>query len=188
MAGAGGHAVGEELVPRFVSLRNGIDRLKPITRITLHNAFQLGLVIKGIDGALEIAGGLLLWFIHPSALNRFVRILTQHELARDPQDLIGVHLMRASETLLSNRKFAALYLLAHGATKFMLVVALWTKAQWAYPLTIILFAAFDAYQIYRFSHTHSIALLLLTLFDAGIIFLAWREWRARDQGVRATES
>jgi uncharacterized membrane protein len=154
--------------------------MKPRTRITLHQAFQLGIIVKGIDGVLETTGGFLLWFIHPSALYWIIRILTQHELARDPQDLIAVHLLRASQTLLINhRQFAAIYLLAHGATKVMLVVALWMKARWAYPLTIFVFAVFSTYQMYRFSHTHSVALLLLTIFDVGLIYLTWREWRAR---------
>ena len=155
-------------------------------RNTLHHAFQLGIIVKGIDGALELVGGVLLWLVHPSALNRIIRSLTQHELSRDPHDLIAVHLLRASDALLSNRHFAALYLLTHGATKVMLVVGLWMKARWAYPLTIFVFAVFSAYQMYRFSHTHSVAMLLLTLFDVALIGLTWREWRVRLRDVAAT--
>jgi uncharacterized membrane protein len=159
-----------------------------MNRLTaLHRVFQLGIIVKGVDGALEVVGGLLLLFIHPSALNRVIRILTQHELSREPHDLIGVHLLRASDALLSNRHFAALYLLTHGATKVMLVVGLWMKARWAYPLTIIVFTAFSMYQMYRFSHTHSIAMLLLTVFDVGLIFLTWREWRVRTQDAAVAD-
>ena len=152
--------------------------MKRQTRTILNNAFKTGMTIKGIDGVLETIGSLLLWVVHPSALNTIVRALTQHELSRDPHDFIAVHLLRASETLMdSNRLFASLYLLAHGITKVGLVVALWKNALWAYPLTICVFAAFSAYQAYRFSHSHSIAMLLLTIFDVVLIYLTWLEWR-----------
>lgn len=62
----------------------------------------------------------------------------------------------------------------------MLVIALWMSAMWAYPLTIFVFSIFGAYQIYWHSHTHSIAMLLLTIFDAGLIYLTWVEWREQE--------
>ena len=152
--------------------------MKPRIRTSLLKAFHIGITLKGVDGVLETIGGLLLWLIHPSAMNAIVRVLTQHELSHDPRDFIAVHLLGASATLLSsNRLFASLYLLAHGATKVVLVLALWMNALWAYPLTIFVFVAFSAYQLYRYSHTHSIAMLLLTIFDVLLICLTWLEWR-----------
>jgi uncharacterized membrane protein len=143
----------------------------------LNGAFQTGITLKGIDGVLEVVGAMLLWLIHPSAMNAIVRAFTQHALSRDPQDFIAVHLLRASEALVNgNKLFASLYLLSHGTTKIVLVVALWMNALWAYPLTIFAFAAFSAYQMYQYSHTHSIAMLLLTIFDVVLIWLTWLEW------------
>jgi uncharacterized membrane protein len=155
--------------------------MKPRTWTILNGAFQTGITVKGIDGVLEVLGGMLLWLIHPSAMNAIVRAFTQHALSRDPQDFVAVHLLRASEILVNgNRLFASLYLLSHGATKIVLVVALWMNALWAYPLTIFVFAAFSAYQMYQYSHTHSIAMLLLTIFDVVLICLTWLEWRKRE--------
>ena len=77
--------------------------MKLRTRIILKNAFKTGITLKGIDGVLETIGGLLLWLIHPSAMNAIVRVLTQHELSHDPRDFIAVHLLGASTTLLSAR-------------------------------------------------------------------------------------
>jgi uncharacterized membrane protein len=152
--------------------------MTPRTRTIIKHTFRTGITLKGIDGVLETIGGLLLWLIHPSALNAIVRALTQHELSRDPHDYIAVHLFDASETLVSSNKlFASMYLLTHGATKIVLVVAVWMNARWAYPLTIFVFAAFGVYQMYRYSHTHSTAMLLLTIFDVVLICLAWVEWR-----------
>ena len=73
--------------------------------------------------------------------------------------------------------FASLYLLSHGLVKVVLVICLWLNKLWAYPLTIAVFAAFMVYQIYRFTYTHSLALIILTLFDGLLIFLTWKEYQ-----------
>jgi len=148
-----------------------------LTRTILRTTFRTGITLKGIDGVLETIGGALLLLMHPAEVNAMLRVLCQHELSRDPQDFIAIHVLRASETLLgSNRLFASMYLLSHGVTKAALVVALWMNALWAYPLTIFVFAAFSVYQMYRYSHTHSMAMLLLTVFDVALIYLTWLEW------------
>jgi uncharacterized membrane protein len=149
-------------------------------RTILKSTFRIGITVKGIDGVLEVIGGVWLWLIHPSARNAIVRVLAQHELSRDPHDFIAVHLLRTSEMLLSShRMFASIYLMSHGAIKVILVIALWMNALWAYPLTIFVFGGFSLYQMYQYAHTHSIAMLLLTIFDLLIIYLTWMEWRER---------
>src|ERR1700676_64942 len=100
--------------------------MKPQNRTILKSAFRAGITLKAIDGVLEILGGMLLWLIFPSATNSVVRVLVEHELSSDPHDFIAIHLLRTSEMLLSsNRLFASMYLLSHGAVKIILVVALW---------------------------------------------------------------
>jgi len=152
--------------------------MKSRSHTALKGAFRASITLKGIDGALEAIGGLLLWLIHPRAMNAIVRVLFLHEIPHDPHDFIRMHALRASETLLGSHKlFASVYLLSHGATKVALVVALWMNELWAYPATMIVFGAFSVYQMYRFSHTHSIAMLVLTIFDLLLICLTWLEWR-----------
>ena len=152
--------------------------MKPLIRTLLKSTFRTGITVKGIDGVLETIGGVLFLIFPPSKMNAIVKILSQHELSHDPHDFIAIHVLRLSEKLLSgNKLFAALYLLSHGLTKVILVVALWMNALWAYPLTIVVFAAFSFYQMYRYSHTHSSLLLLLTIFDVVLIYLTWMEWR-----------
>lgn len=152
--------------------------MKALNGSILRDTFRTGITLKGIDGVLETIGGVLFWLFPPAKMNAIVTTLSQHELSRDPHDFIAIHVLRVSEKLLSgNKLFAALYLLAHGLTKIILVVALWMNALWAYPLTIVVLAAFSVYQTYRFTHTHSIILLFLTIFDVALIYLAWMEWR-----------
>jgi uncharacterized membrane protein len=52
----------------------------------LDKTFKIGLVLKGLDGILEVAGGILLLFLSPHAIEHIVRTLTAHELSEDPHD------------------------------------------------------------------------------------------------------
>ncbi len=58
-----------------------------------------------------------------------------------------------------------MYLLLYGVTNVVFVVGLRVNARWVYPLMIFDSGAFSDYQVYRFNHTHSIAMLPLTIFD-----------------------
>lgn len=148
-------------------------------RAIVKDTFWIGVTLKGIDGALETIGGVWLWFIHPSAFNAIVSVLSKHEFSHRPQLLTAFHTLYASEALwYAHRRFASIYLLSHGITKVILVIALWMNSLWAYPLTIVVFGGFSIYQIYRFTFTHSIAMLLLTIFDLSVIYLTWLQWRS----------
>jgi uncharacterized membrane protein len=152
----------------------------------LRATFRTGITMKGIDGLLETIGGALLWVINPSVMSHTVALLFQHELSRDPHDFIGVHLLRISKALTENdRLFASIYLVSHGVVKIVLAGALWLDDLWAYPLAIFVFGAFGAYQIYRYSHTHSLMLLALTIFDLALMWLTWEEYRVQ-KAKRAT--
>ena len=62
--------------------------------------------------------------------------------------------------------------------KAVLAALLWMNKLWAYPLAIVIFSAFSVYQIYRYTHTHAFALLVLTVFDVIIVYLTWEEYGA----------
>ncbi|MDA8171321.1 MAG: DUF2127 domain-containing protein [Nitrospiraceae bacterium] len=144
----------------------------------LHESFLVTLVLKGIFSFLEIIGGVLLFFISPAMISRFVKILTQHELSEDPHDFLFSHLVAWSHHFSVNSEmFAAIYLISHGAVKLFIVASLWRRKLWAYPTGIVFFFIFIAYQIYRFQHTHAIGLIVLTVFDLILIYLTWVEYR-----------
>ena len=62
-----------------------------------------------------------------------------------------------------------------------LVWALLKHKLWAYPLSIIVFAAFIVYQLYRFTFTRGLGLIALSLFDLVVIWLIYLEYRALKQ-------
>jgi uncharacterized membrane protein len=154
--------------------------MKITPRLVLHDCFRTGITIKGIDGVLELIGGAFLWFLKPSALGEPLRILLEHELSRDPRDFLASHLLHATQNFSQqNRLFAVLFLLSHGLVKIAIVAALWADQLWAYPLGIFVFSAFGVYQAYRWTHTHSFFLVVITIFDAVVVYLTWAEYRAQ---------
>jgi uncharacterized membrane protein len=147
----------------------------------LDRTFKISVALKGLDGALETIGGLILLFVRPDAIAHLARTLTQSELSQDPHDFIALHVLRSANQLTHGTTlFAAIYLLSHGGAKVVLVVAVLQRRFWAYPGMIVLLLVFIVYQLYRLVFVKlTPGLTLLTVFDAFVVWLTWREYRAR---------
>ena len=146
----------------------------------LDRTFRISLVLKGLDGILELVGGVLLLLVTPTQINSIARLLTQHELSEDPRDFIANHVLNAAGGLTTSATlFGAIYLLWHGLVKVMLVVAVLRDKLWAYPLMIGFLAIFIVYQIYQIALMFSVGLSLLTGFDVFIVCLTIVEFRRR---------
>ena len=146
--------------------------------------FAVALVLKGLDGVLELAGGIALLVVRPQDIVGWVATLTQHELSEDPHDFIATHLLRSAHHLTAGAQtFAAVYLLLHGIVKVVLVAAVLRDKLWAYPWMIAFLLVFIAYQAYRFALRPTWGMALLTVFDAFIVWLTWREYRKRRSGL-----
>jgi len=146
----------------------------------LDKIFEVGILLKGLDGVLEVAGGILLLVITPQYLNQLATALTQHELSEDPRDFFATYVLHSTQNLATGSLvFAALYLLSHGVTKIVLIWEILHHRFWAYLGLIYLTIGFMIYQIYRFSYSHAVSLVLLTLFDGVIVYLTVVEYRKR---------
>jgi uncharacterized membrane protein len=143
----------------------------------LDRAFAVGIILKGLDGVLEVVGGLLLLVVSPTTIDQLARALTQHELSEDPHDFLATHLLHAAGSLSgSSLRFGAAYLLLHGVVKVLLVTALLRDKIWAYPWMIAFLIVFIVYQVYRMTFAFSIGLLGLTIFDVVVVWLTYREY------------
>jgi uncharacterized membrane protein len=148
-----------------------------------HLAFEIGIFFKGLDGVVEVVGGLLLLLVHTASIEHLVRVLTWAELSEDPRDLVATTVVRLAGSLTEDlRVFAALYLLIHGVVKVVLVVALFRSRLWAYPAAIGVFGAFVAYQMYRYVLQPSGLMLFLSVVDLVVIGLTWNEYRNLEAG------
>lgn len=158
----------------------GTTNVPPAVRgnLIIHRLFDISILLKGIDGALETIGGVLLLFVNPEQIHNFARVLTQHELSEDPHDLVATYLLNSTRSLATGAKtFAALYLVWHGVVKVMLVTALLLKRRWAYPTALLAFLIFLLYQLYRYLHTFSPELLVLSALDVLVLGLTWLEYQ-----------
>ena len=143
----------------------------------LHDLFELGIVLKGIDGTLELAAGVLLWFLTPAALNGFVGGLFRGELAEDPKDWLAHVLLHTTRSLTAGLgAYVGTLLVAHGLVKMFLVAGLWRGKLWAYPAAIAAFAAFVAYELYQLNLSYSLFLWIVTIVDVLVIALIAHEY------------
>ena len=130
----------------------------------IHQLFVASVVAKGVHALIEIVGGLALYLFSSDTIGRWVDHI-------DPHEWLAGHLD------LGQQGFFAFYLLSHGILKAVIVIALLREKLWAYPAAIAVFGLFIAYQLYRYSWTHDLALIALSIFDLFVIYLAVHEYR-----------
>jgi uncharacterized membrane protein len=145
---------------------------------TTDKLFRVAIAIKGIDGGLQLIGGILLAVIPTAAVTGLAHAVITRDLLGDPTGTLATHLQRAAENFAdgSSKTFAVVYLIAHGLIKLGLVVALARKIMRAYPVAVVVLAAFVVYELLRAIDTHSIALPFFAALDVIIIVLVVREY------------
>jgi uncharacterized membrane protein len=149
-----------------------------LSRSRLQIAFDIGIFFKGLDGVLEIVGGLLLFVVRPETVTGILTTLTQHELSKHPHDIIANQVARLAQDFSpGSEMFAGVYLLSHGVIKVVLVVSLFRGRLWAYPAAMVVFALFIAYQMYRYVLEPSTSMIVLSVLDVVVIVLTWLEYR-----------
>lgn len=146
--------------------------------ILIHRFFGLGIFLKGIFALLEVASGVLLFFVTSDSLLNSVYHILGHELTQDPTDIFANFLLNLFSNFPNSLKiFFAAYLLIHGIVKLGLIFALWKEKLWAYPLSGAIFLMFMIYQFYRYLHHHSVYSLFLIFLDLLVIILIYLEYQ-----------
>lgn len=142
----------------------------------IHLIFLVGLGLKGLNAILEVLGGIL--FLSSGTFNKILTFLTNKELIEDPTDFLATRVAALIPYLSTHSQlFFSFYLLSHGIIKIVLVISVLRNKIWAYPATILFLCTFIVYQLYRFTYTHSIFLIFLTVFDIFLIYLTSHEYR-----------
>lgn len=143
----------------------------------IHQAFQVSLLLKAAHAVIECASGIALALVGTTTIANLANALTQEELIEDPKDFIATQLLATAQSFsLEAKHFYAFYLLSHGIVKLLLVIGLLRGKLWSYPASLIVLGLFIVYQLYRFSFTHGIGLILLSLFDILVMILIWHEY------------
>ena len=145
---------------------------------SIHRIFIVSVAAKGAHALLEIAGGLALYLVSTATIVNAINRWSDDELIDHHNDWVASHLLSFSRHFsVAEHNFYALYLLSHGLIKSVLVIGLLREKLWAYPASFAVFGAFIAYQLYRYSFTHDFGLILLSIFDLFVIYLAVHEYR-----------
>ncbi len=142
----------------------------------LDKTYEIGIFIKGFDGLVELIAGLFLLIVQPATIGHWTHSIAQAELGED-HGFIATHVVHYGESLSHGRNaFAITFLLLHGIIKVALVAALLRNKPWAYPFAIVALGLFIAYQAYELVVKPTFGMAFLTVLDALIIWLVWREW------------
>ncbi|MGG6894547.1 MULTISPECIES: DUF2127 domain-containing protein [Rhizobium] len=154
----------------------------------IHQIFEISILLKGAHALIECIGGLILALVSTESILRLVNRIVQPELLNDPKDFVAIHLHAwVQDFSVGTKNFYAYYLLSHGLVKVLLVIGLLRGKMWAYPASLVALALFIVYQLYRFTDTHGIGLIILTVFDLFVMVLIWHEYRIVRQHVPARQ-
>ncbi len=144
--------------------------------------FDLALLLKIINGALEMLAALLVLFVPPALVIKLAEFATGGELAQGPDDPVVLFIRSAAHTFtVQTHYFLAAYLALHGVIKVLLVIGIFAKKKIAYPLFMIALSVFGAYEAYRGFALHELFLQALAVFDFALLLLTVHEYRRRYQ-------
>ncbi|HZP55412.1 MAG TPA: DUF2127 domain-containing protein [Candidatus Saccharimonadales bacterium] len=152
-------------------------------------AFHIALYLKAAHGALEIVSGIILLIIKPETISSLVEKLTTGELSEDKHDFVATHVLKLTQHLTeASLTFAAIYLLAHGIARLVLVIEVFRDHLWAYIGLIIFTAIFVIYQSYHMIVHFTLGFLVLTIIDLIVIYLTQKEYRRHKAWHQARSS
>jgi uncharacterized membrane protein len=149
----------------------------------LHEAFEISIILKGLNAILEVALGVVFFFT--ARHSEFFIALIENAIIDDPNDFLGRHALTIVPYLDPKVQFfASIYLLIHGVVKGILVLGLLRNKLWSYPAAIGVFSLFVVYQVFKWVQHHSFPLIWLTVFDLIVIALISHEYRRRLKALR----
>jgi uncharacterized membrane protein len=145
---------------------------------TLHNLFEFGITIKFINGCLELIAAICLLVLSSQTLESIKSFIFSMELVEDPKDFIANALLHVVQNVsLDAKTFLIIYLFIHGIIKVGIVIALWRKRMWAYPVGGVILGLLTLYQLYLAVSIHSIFPWILSVIDVIIILLLRYEYK-----------
>ena len=139
-------------------------------------SYEIGIIGKGLNGTLEIVGGILLLALPTSMIEGLFAWLAGL-FSSDPTTFIARNLLQVGNELATGGTTAALvFFLPHGLVKVGLVIALLRQKLWAYPWALFALTLFLIYQVYLVIAHQTFLMGFLVVLDIVIIWLVWREW------------
>lgn len=151
----------------------------------MHVAYLVAIAIKGLDGLVEAAAGLILSIWGSREIYRFAIWATAPEIAHHPHNP-ALHAIRHGAYGLAHgpHRFAIVYLLAHGVLKLGLVINLFIEHMWIFPASSAVLLGFILFMGAKLALHWSLWLFAFALFDTLTLALVLNEWRMRAAQIR----
>ena len=151
--------------------------MKSLPEKDYHELFRIAILVKAVDGFIEICAGIFLYFVNLATIGALFFSVFHQEIAENPRDAFWAFIINEWHSFsLSGHTFWGLLFFAHGATKLALSVALLKDRLWAYPVAALVFTLFVGYEIYSLTNTPTLFLWLITIFDVIVIGLILHEY------------
>ena len=144
----------------------------------VHRAFWLSLFLKGLDGALQLLGGLVVILFEPGTLGKAYRWLTRFLMGKTSNNAEADFIKDAAHSFhISIEVLVCIYLLSHGIIKVLLVYGLLKEKLWVFPAALVGFGFFLTLEIYRIYQHFYWAILVLMCIDVFVVTMVILEWR-----------
>ena len=144
----------------------------------VHRAFWISLVIKGIDGALQLVGGFAAIFIEPATLGNAYRWITRFLFGKRDGNPEAEFIRDAAHSFhISVPLLVCIYLLIHGVIKLLLVYGLLKERLWVFPAAFAGFGFFLALEIYRIYAHFYWGILILMCLDVFVLTMVTLEYK-----------
>jgi uncharacterized membrane protein len=154
----------------------------------LDKTYEIGIIIKGIDGTIELLAGFAILLLSPHAITSLTHFFDNVLSFDGNLNIITAHIEKTGGSLASGHTlFAAAFLITHGLVKVVLVTCLLLNKLWAYPWALVILSIFTIYQGHLLVTKPTFGMLFLTVLDVAIIYLIYREWQqVRHKSTPAT--
>jgi uncharacterized membrane protein len=143
----------------------------------LKKLFKTSVWLKGFLGIVDILIGFLVLIFGTKIVEDLGNIFAK-KLLEEPKDIIVNHLWNYLQNLsLSTEHFIAIYMIIFGVINLFLVFMILKKKVKLYPWLVAVLSLMIIYSILRFFHTHSLVLLVFTIWDSFIAAMLFEEYR-----------
>lgn len=150
---------------------------------TTKKSFKACLIFKSLLGFFDVLSGLTLIFINPVRLTKMINFITAKEFSGDPVNWIMNYIIRFSyDYTAETRHFMIYYLILQGLINIIVVVLLWKKIMWVYPLSIAMYIGMVAYEFNYYSGSHSLLIAIFIAIDIVTIYFIVQEYRSSIAG------
>jgi len=153
---------------------------------TVDFIFRVGLIIKGVDSLFEVIGGILL--LMPTKLARYITVIAQHETFRHHHVLAGRLDLLADSVTMHPSTGEAIYLMIHGLSKVILILAIARGKRWGYIGFMGILSLFALIELVRAGTAREVVTGLLGIFDLAVVFVIYKEYLKKFIKVGTTGS